>query len=650
MTEEAAVSSDGTRQTSVDLGGLLTVVSEHLYSTPMVAIRELVQNGHDSITRRRFEDVNIVQATMSIHLSVDETARLITVTDTGAGLTEDEVHRYLATIGTGYTRRLRSEIEGSDGSDLIGLFGIGFLSAFVVADAVEVTTTSFQDPSKTVRYSSSDGQTYRVDPVAGHRPVGTEITLRIKEHHGDLVNEARLDHALRRYATLLSCPITIGSGAPVNDAIVPWRDDRQLSLDQRRQRDLEFAANFEHSFEPICTTLIDPLGVNADAKDVQGLLWIQGGGTYGTSDNRNLSVFVRRMLLDDDARDLLPRWAGFVGGVIESATLTPTASREDLQRDDTYEGVKAELADVLINWLERIATSEPDTWRRILRRHNTALVGAALADERLFRVLDGFVTIPTTEGDLTVAELHRRTGGNQLHVTLGFGAGFEDVLLRAQKIPVAKGEFFGVLALLQRFADHHDAELIELGSNIANRALFAEVDLPKPDLEWLAANLAADNERIVAARFAPAGIPLVTVADRDAELKRRLEDDDLDDRASASALKLARLYTNTIEERPPVQLFVNVDNPAIAELLKRRGTASDGSLNGGATDRASEPAFALLRSVKALLAAPVADSDRSSNEIAAALDQISHTVGLLLGANLSEDDSPTELSPEGPVA
>ncbi|NEL42086.1 MAG: molecular chaperone HtpG, partial [Xanthomonas perforans] len=95
----------------------------------------------------------------------------------------------------------------------------------------------------------------------------------------------------------------------------------------RRQR--EFAARFERNFEPLCC-----MPVRAEeGSDAVGLLWVQDGATYGTSDNRNLSVFLRGMLLDDNARELLPPWAGFIGGVIESNRLTPTASREDLQRD-----------------------------------------------------------------------------------------------------------------------------------------------------------------------------------------------------------------------------------------------------------------------------------------------------------------------------
>ncbi len=123
--------------------------------------------------------------------------------------------------------------------------------------------------------------------------------------------------------------------------------------------------------------------------DVQGLLWIQDGGTYGTSDNRNLSVFLRGMLLDDDARDLLPSWAGFVGGVIESNRLTPTASREDLQRDDHYAAIQHALAEALIAGLGEVARQQPEAWRRVLLRHNEALLGAALCDERLLRADDG---------------------------------------------------------------------------------------------------------------------------------------------------------------------------------------------------------------------------------------------------------------------
>ncbi len=636
-------------QTGVDLTGLLSVVSDHLYSTPLVAVRELVQNAHDSITRRQFEDVTFVRPEARIDIAAFAMGggdRCLFVRDTGAGLTEPEIHQFLATIGSGYTRRLREQVETGGGSDLIGLFGIGFLSAFVIAEHVEVITTSYQTPNTTLRYVSSDGQNYDVTSVSS-RPVGTTVQLRLKEKHASLADARMIASALTKYATLLIYPIYVRAvafpellqleptteeissgntpknvksggdeiGPAINAEPAPWRDDRTYTSIERRQRDLAFASRFEHTFEPIVTMPVTPL--DGDSADARGLLWIQDGSSYGTSDNRNLSVFVRRMLLDDDARDLLPRWAGFVGGAIESSLLTPTASREDLQRDSAYEATKKQLASALIDGLQALAKREPDSWRRVLRRHNNALIGAALADDRLFALLADQVKVPTSEGELNVRDLvHRET--NRLHVTLGVGSGFEDMLLRAQKIPVAKGEFFGVLAMARRFCEANNVELVELGSSEANRQMFMEIDIDAMDRAWLAEHLAEADEQTIPVHFEPTSVPLVAVPDREAELKRLIEDDDADARISVSALKLARMYTEQIEERPPVRLFVNLGNPAIRQLLDARRHHHPGVMK----------AVRLLRSVKSLLT-PSAEG-RSGTDVADALDGISETVTALL--------------------
>jgi len=114
--------------TGVDLAGLMGVLSQHLYSTPDVALRELVQNAHDSLTRRALVDPKSPEP--RIDVSTDSETSVLVISDNGCGLTEDEVHRYLATVGVGVTRELREQ-QLSD--DLIGMFGLGFLSAFVVA-------------------------------------------------------------------------------------------------------------------------------------------------------------------------------------------------------------------------------------------------------------------------------------------------------------------------------------------------------------------------------------------------------------------------------------------------------------------------------------------------------------------------------------
>jgi molecular chaperone HtpG len=617
-------------QTSVDLGGLLTVVSEHLYSTPIVCVRELVQNAHDSITRRQFEDVDFDLPSARIDVSVDEDAGILRITDTGAGLTEDEIHQFLATVGSGYTRRLREQIETGDGSDLIGLFGIGFLSAFVVADVVSVITTSYKNPHITLRYRSTDGHTYEVDPHEPHA-IGSTVELKLDNKHDSLSDDRRIAGALSKYATLLKYPIHVGTNPAINAEPAPWRDSREFAPGERKRRELEFASRFEYTFEPITTIQVSPDPTNPTA-DARGLLWIQDGGTYGTTDNRNLSVFVRRMLLDDDARDLLPRWAGFFGGAIESIKLTPTASREDLQRDESYKAVQQQLSDAIVAGLEQLIKREPDTWRRVLRRHNNSLVGAALAEPKLFELLADDVKVSTTEGDMTVAQLASRSPQRRLHVTLGTGSGFEDMLLRAQRIPVARGEFYGVLALLRRYSERNGNELIELGSDDANRQLFVETQLDPLDRAFLTEHLAGEDERVIPARFAPKSVPLIAVPDREAQLKRLIEDDDADNRISASALRLARMYTNTIEERDPIRLFVNTDNPAIQELIAARHRH----------DPRAQTALVLLRSIKALLTTA---AEGKSTDLSEALDGISETIHVLL-----TNDSPPPVGgtdPEG---
>lgn len=127
VTEETLPEVHATR---VDLSGLMTVLGEHLYSTPVVAVRELVQNAHDSCVRRRIE-AGPTTDLAKIIVRVDPVAGTLSVEDTGAGLTRDEIIEYLATVGTGYTRKLR---ETAQADDLIGMFGLGFLSAFVVSD------------------------------------------------------------------------------------------------------------------------------------------------------------------------------------------------------------------------------------------------------------------------------------------------------------------------------------------------------------------------------------------------------------------------------------------------------------------------------------------------------------------------------------
>lgn len=551
-----------THTTQVDLGGLMTVLGQHLYSTPVVALRELVQNAHDSLVRRRMEQPDW-QGKGRIHVEGDLAKGLLRITDCGAGLTADEIHTFLATVGVGYTRTLR---ESTGNEELIGLFGLGFLSAFVLAELVTVTTTSYQQPQRGWCYQSSNGEQYRLMEVEPRSEVGTTVELKLREVYRTLAGKGMLQRVLQRYCALLNEPVFVGEEErPVNELRPPWRLESGVPVDhpvQGQRKALAFAAAFEERFEPLCTLDVAPRG----ASDARGLLWVQDGATFATSDNRNLSVFVRGMLLDDDVRDLLPAWAGFIGGVIESNHLTPTASREDLQKDDTYRAVQEALKECLIEGLVGVARHNAAAWRRVLVRHNEALLGAALCDPRLFSLLAEDLRIPTSQGELSARSL-MVTG--RLHVTLGAGGGFEEMLFRALRVPVARGERYAVVPFLREWVACKGGRLIEVGTLHGNRSLFTPGTLEEAELNWLSEHL-ADGEQVIPAHFAPRELPLVVVPDREAELKARMESDEADARISVAALKLARAFTSGIDGSVLSRLYVNLDCPAVQAVLEAR--------------------------------------------------------------------------------
>jgi molecular chaperone HtpG len=590
--------------TKVDLSGLMTVLGEHLYSTPIVAIRELVQNAHDSCVRRRIEQGPDFVARIVVR--ADPRAGVLSVEDTGAGLTHNEIVDFLATVGAGYTRKLR---ESTKSDDLIGLFGLGFLSAFVVSERISVMTTSYQEPERGWHYQSKNGERYTLEP-ATKRPIGTIVQLHLKEKFHALADPDVLNGVLSRYCALLPVPVfSADDPSAVNAEPPPWRGEPEQHPVRARKARLEFAARFERRFSPICT-----FDVTDD--DVKGLLWVQDGATFGTSDNRNLSVFVRGMLLDDEARELLPPWAGFVGGVLESQRLTPTASREDLQRDEHWTHAARTLQSALIKGLESVAKREPESWRRVLLRHNEALLGAAICDDRLFELLADELTVPTSEGDLPVRTVLRR-GDQKAYVSLSTRGGFEEMLFRALKVPIAVGTRYAVLPFLERYVERRGGALVQLGTHAGNQQVFREATVDDETRKFLESTLARRGQRLVAARFAPRELPLVLVPDREVELKKRLESDEADKRISTAALGLARLYTKKVDDTVIADLYVNLDSPAIDALLKVRGGAN------------VETGARLLRALAALMSG--GGENAASVDLGATLAEYTAAVCDLLG-------------------
>ena len=586
---------DGTiKHTEVDLAGLMRVLGEALYSTPRVAIRELVQNAHDSCIRRRLETGDERQNT--VRVTCDAAAQTITVEDTGAGLTDDEIERYLATIGRGYTRELRD--DKGDG-DLIGYFGLGFLSTFVIADSTEVRTCSYKTPDKSWLFSTKDGQRYSIRP-GQTRPIGTQVTLRIKDSQRELADAAVLEHVLRRYCALLPMEVTLG-GRPINVATPPWRLSEDTGSLVRSKLTLEWASIFEPVYSPLCT-----IDVDEPELELSGVIWVQDGGSYASSDSRHVSVFVRGMLISDDERELLPAWAGFCGAVFESRQLQPTASRESLQKNAHLTQVKSTIAARLIEGLAKIAQRQPSTWSRVLTRHNEALLGAALSEPQLFDLVADGVTLPTTEGELTVPEVLSRCKG-KIYLGVSEKSGFAELLFRALKLPVVDSARYAAAPFAARYADVRRGTIVRLGTKEGDRVLFGKSQLVPEDEATIRSWFEDLDAQIVIASFAPAAVPFVVVPDEDVVRKRRIESDDVERNMSSGALHLARMFTEKIQDRGAARLFVNASCPLLTDLLQ------------AAPDK-RERALALLRPLTTLLAHGAAPAGDIETALAAYCD------------------------------
>ena len=187
---------------------------------------------------------------------------------------------------------------------------------------------------------------------------------------------------------------------------------------------------------------------------------------------------------------------------------------------------------------------------------------------------------------------HQLTGA-RYPVSVGGGGGFEEMLFRAMQQPVARGDRFAVLTFLRRYVQERGGSLVEIGTRAGDHRLFRAATLDSDATGWFQERLAGEHEQLVPVRFDPAEVPLVVVPDREAELEAHLDDADADERMASAALRLARRFTSTVDDRVRARLYLNLACPAVEDLVAARaaGTAN------------AEVAVGLLRSVKTLIGA-----------------------------------------------
>ena len=555
---------------ALHLPGLLKVLAEHLYSNRQVALRELIQNAGDSTVRRADSSVAPPDYRPRLTIALHEAARTLTFADSGSGLSRDEIRDYLSTIGRSYTRELKEHMalfSPDAAQKLVGQFGFGFLSAFLLAERVEVDTLSMNGGAA-LHWESSGDESYELAPGT-RAEVGTTITLHVKPEAAYLLDAEILRESLLRFADFLPFAIYMdGDDAPLNRGRAPWEGDEDEELnDWIRERS---------GISPLAVIGLSPhrieLGHDALEIPLGGALWVPPGSVASVREYGDLSVYIRGMWIRDDEKQLLPKWARFVRGVIDCPALQPTASREDVHQDETFGHVKAALEAQLAGALENIAREAPEVWAALVRGHADVITGWAARDEEFFERVAEILPFRTTRGLLTLRDYLAQSGGKFYYVSRELGSLQEQLLAEGSGVPVVDASWFGVEGCLRRFATtrSEDGERIPLVQMDEGSEELLRPVAPAP-FAAMVDYFAGQNQRARAAAFEPSSVPALLIYPRDAQFvadaKGALSGDEL---ASPFAQMIGQVVENTGLDADDLRgvLHLNADNPLIRSLAR----------------------------------------------------------------------------------
>jgi len=369
------------------VAGIIELMGRSLYSRGDTAVRELIQNAHDAVTRRSAGDLAFQPR---IDIVQNSAARTLTVSDNGVGLSESEAEEYLGTVGLGLTGLMRRETGTNDQLDLIGQFGVGLLSSFMLAERIEVVTR--RDECEAICWKAGASSDIELSS-AERTDVGTSITLHLHDDQRHFAeNEEDLEASIREFADYLQVPIFLNqSKTRVNVINAAWFDPTP------DEEAIELALEEQFSETPL-----DVIPVRVESPvSVAGTLYVTPQRVPGFSSEPTLMVTVRRMIISRRHPDLLPDWAGFVRGVLELHDCSPTTSRESLVRDKAFAIAQAVIEDTLFDHFENLVRNSPDKWESILQWHRYLLTGAALDNARLRALLRHSYTFPTSRGPMT---------------------------------------------------------------------------------------------------------------------------------------------------------------------------------------------------------------------------------------------------------
>lgn len=350
-----------THQFQTEVRQLLDIVIHAFYSDREVFVRELVSNASDALEKLRLKQLTqpaIYEADRELRVTIttNEEAKTLTIADAGIGMTREEVVEYLGTIAHSGTKKfleLMKENQGG-GQDLIGQFGVGFYSAFMAADKVEVTTRSWQPDAEPVTWISDGQDSYTLEDAPADTPRGTSILIHLKEDATSFAHAETLRHVIGKYSNFIGFPIDF-NGEHLNTVQAIWMKNKKEVSQEEYESFYKFIAHSE-------SAPLSYMHFSAEAPIVlNSVLYIPEENPEAMGFGRcepNVSLYCHKVLIDSKPEKLLPEWLRFLVGVVDSEDLPLNISREMLQDNSLLHRISGIITKRMIKHLEELAKND----------------------------------------------------------------------------------------------------------------------------------------------------------------------------------------------------------------------------------------------------------------------------------------------------
>ena len=397
-----------TREFQAETRQVLRLVIHSLYSHKEIFLRELISNASDACEKLRFEALARPELlggdTLRVELIPDAAGGTLTIKDNGIGMSRDEVIENLGTIARSGTKKFLEALSGNEAKDtqLIGQFGVGFYSAFIVAEKVSVLTR--RSDSEGVRWDSDGEGAYEIQP---HHKAdrGTEVILHLRPEDKEFLQPERLRHLVQKYSDHLGLPIVLihdGKEEALNQARAFWTRPKSELKDEDYQA---FYKHLSHDWEDARAWAHHKVEGNLEYTSLLYLPKRAPMDLFEREPSHGVQLYVKRVFIMDKAAELLPPWLRFMRGLVDSADLPLNVSRELLQNNRTVEKIRAALVKRSLDLLEDLAVNKPEEYAEFWKTFGSVLKEGVIDDEgqkeRIAKLLRFNST--TTDADTTIS-------------------------------------------------------------------------------------------------------------------------------------------------------------------------------------------------------------------------------------------------------